>query len=537
MRNVLHRWIVLRALAALCLVLPVSGAAEFRGVWVDAWGAGFLTATQAQKLIADCRAYNFNAVFVQMRRRGDAFYIPQAPNLEPRTTAISSGYDALATLIQAAHTGTPRIEVHCWVTSNLIWSGANPPSQSTHVFNRHPEYLMKNAAGETYLAEGYYLDPGHPDAMRWNYEMARDIVSRYDIDGFHWDYIRYPQQDSGFNDVAVARFRQEFGVARPSASDAQFSAWRRRQVTDFLRWVNADLLEIKPNLVISAAVFGSRTDAFNARFQDWAGWNNEGIIDLCLPMNYSADNTGVFNPRANDAFANQGRRRVYMGQGAYLNTKENTVTQLNYARTRGFLGTLLYSYRTPNSGSVNQTATFSHIKANYQPTWEPVPELPWKVAPEKGLVKGIVRPAGETNGLYNANVVLHTQKMQRSGAWGSYGFFDATPGTYAVTAVAPGYESITQLVTFNPGEIVNLDFALPVSGTVEPITIVNINEGTLGEWHVEVEATAGRAYTLLGSGDLETWVPLQTLNAGSAQFEFEVPADVPHQFFRVQRGL
>ena len=123
--------------------------------------------------------------------------------------------------------------------------------------------------------------------------------------------------DSGYNPTAIARYNAEFGLSgQPSPSDPQFSEWRRRQVTDFLRWANSDLLAIRSNLVISCAVFGSRSDAYSARFQDWAGWNSEGIIDICMPMGYTADNSGIFVPRVDDAYTHQGVRRVYNGQGA-----------------------------------------------------------------------------------------------------------------------------------------------------------------------------------------------------------------------------
>ena len=248
---------------------------EFRGVWVDAWGTGFLNASQVTQLIADCRAYNFNAIVVQMRRRGDAFYTPGIAGNDPKTTAISSSFDALQDVINKAHSGSPRIEVHCWVTTHVIWSSTTPPSQAGHVFNLHPEYLMRNSTGTNWNGEGYYLDPGHPDATLWNYVMATNIVRRYAVDGFHWDYVRYPTTDSGYNPTAIARYNAEFGLTgQPSPSSAQFSDWRRRQVTDFLRWVNADLLAIRSNLVISCAVFGSRSDAYNSRYQDWAGWNS-----------------------------------------------------------------------------------------------------------------------------------------------------------------------------------------------------------------------------------------------------------------------
>src|SRR5439155_26049964 len=52
------------------IFLQHSTASEFRGIWVDAFGPGFFNAAQVKKLAEDCRKYNFNAVLVEMRRRG-----------------------------------------------------------------------------------------------------------------------------------------------------------------------------------------------------------------------------------------------------------------------------------------------------------------------------------------------------------------------------------------------------------------------------------------------------------------------------------
>src|SRR5688572_3986714 len=99
--------------AALSFVTTLSAQTEFRGLWVDAWGPGFLSTNQITKLVEDCRTYNFNAVVVQMRRRGDAFYLPQLPNEEPRTKALAVDFDALQEIINQCHSGPKRIEVHC----------------------------------------------------------------------------------------------------------------------------------------------------------------------------------------------------------------------------------------------------------------------------------------------------------------------------------------------------------------------------------------------------------------------------------------
>ncbi|HWQ92437.1 MAG TPA: family 10 glycosylhydrolase [Clostridia bacterium] len=469
-------WCLFTAVVLLASLQPARAQSpEFRGLWVDAWGTGFLDANQVTQLVNDCRNYNFNAIVVQMRRRGDAFYNPGITGNDPKTTAINSSFDALADIINKAHNGTPRIEVHCWVTTFLVWSGTSQPSQTGHVVRAHPEYLMRNSAGTNYLSEGYYLDPGHPEATLWNYVMATNIVRRYNVDGFHWDYVRYPVADSGYNPVAIARYNAEFGLAgQPSPSSTQFANWRRRQVTDFVRWVNGELLAIRPNLLVSCSVFGSRTDAYNARYQDWAAWNAEGILDLCMPMGYTAD-FSLFTSRVNDAYNNQGVRRVYMGQGSYLNTKENTVAQLNLIRSQPLLGSMFYSYRTPNSGTVDRPATLAYVRDNYQPSWVNVPSIPWKTAPTKGIVRGKVTRSDTGAILYNATVRLlgSPTRTQLTEVHGTYGFFETTPGTYSVTATAAGLGTVTNTAIVTAGGNVTVNLVVPaVDNTPPAITSV-----------------------------------------------------------------
>jgi uncharacterized lipoprotein YddW (UPF0748 family) len=452
--------VILRILAkaSLCLILFRSGAAEFRGLWVDAFGPGFFNAEQVKKLAADCRKYNFNAVIVEMRRRGDAFY---NSNYDPRTTIITTNFDALAEIIKACHTGTPRIEVHCWVVSHFIWSWEKPPKQPNHIFNRHPEYLTKDSIGQKFIGKGYFLDPGNPDANLTIWNMAKDIVSRYDIDGFHWDYCRYPGRDSGYNETALKRFNEQFGLnGQPPPNDPKFSEWRRRQVTDFLRWVDADLWEIKPNLVISASVFGNITDSYGYRFADWPAWSKEGIVDVCIPMEFSPDNKNIFFPRVDDALKSQGFRHVYVGQAAYLSTKENTLTQLEYIRRKGFPGTVLYDYRQPNQGQLNQDAVFAFLKERFQPESAETPALPWKRT--KGILKGTVTRTETHTPVYNAVITLDTQpaRTQKTEPHGGYAFFDISPGKYSVRAEIRDAGLTTETVEVKPGQVVSLNLSL-----------------------------------------------------------------------------
>ncbi len=328
-----------------CLTVQLS-AGEMRGLWVDAFGPGFKTEKEVKELVADCRKYNFNAIFVQMRKRGDAYYFPKGDNPDPRAPDIAADYDALAEIIKQCHEGEPRIQVHCWLVAYFVWAFDKPPQQKQHLFNVRPDLFMRDSIGQKQVGNGYYLDPGHPEVNRILLGIAKDVVQRYDVDGLHWDYLRYPNRDSGYGEVALARFKKETATTNdPAPDDPKFCEWRRQQITHFVRTSTSELHRLRPNLIVSASVFSNAKDSSEHRMADWVQWNREGLLDTTVPMDFSPDNKFAFDPRADFARTNQGKSTVWLGIGAYMNPIDNTLRQLKYAREKGFAGTVLYSYR------------------------------------------------------------------------------------------------------------------------------------------------------------------------------------------------
>ena len=327
--------VVLETPNQLIPIVELNRGQELRAFWVDGWNKGFLNASQVAEVIKIATTYNYNAKIVQVRRRGDEIYFPTYPNTEPRKSGLAADFDALQEIIRQAHTA--RLEVHAWITTFLI-STSTLPSSPEHVCKKHPEYLMEDNAGNRNIGEGYYLDPGNPDALAWNGRVVMDIVKNYDIDGLHFDYVRYPQQNSGYNPTAVSRYNKEFGLSgKPAYNDEKFSQWRRKQITDWLRKMYGDITTAKPWVKVTAATFAGRSDAYSNRFQDWALWMKEGIIDANFPMNYSTSMT-TYQSRVDDIMANSYGRHVYMGIGSYLITSENSILQLNYARSKNSHG-------------------------------------------------------------------------------------------------------------------------------------------------------------------------------------------------------
>ena len=382
-------------LAAVMLLALASVAAasvqeepaqpELRAVWVDAFHHGIRSPSEAAQLVADAKRIHLNTLIVQVRRRGDALY---TGGLEPPLDdpAYDPSFDALAHIVSIAHEAG--LQVHAWINAMPVWRDEAPPKDARHVFNRHgpgaasgQSWLTSTRSGTRKFPVGYFLDPGHPAARDHLVAVYLDIVRRYDIDGIHFDYIRYPETegaplprgaDVGYNPVSVARFQREARrKAVPLPDDEAWTRWRREQVTGLIRRIAIEAQAIKPRLKVSAAVIAwgappatnddfENTAPMQRVFQDWRCWLEEGIIDLAVPMNYAREH----DERGRDWYdgwitwekRHKADRQLAVGVGGYLSAPEGVLAQIGRARRlesgARADGVSLFSYYLPFAAPV-----------------------------------------------------------------------------------------------------------------------------------------------------------------------------------------
>jgi len=467
---------------------PIGHAAEeLRGLWVDTFHPALRNETEARQLVADARRGGFNALFVEVRKRGDAYYDSR---FEPRATDVGPGFDPLQRLLGLAHdiTEGPRLEVHAWIVAFNIWNLETvPPPQSGHPYRRHPEWLTRTHSGVRWDGENYAFDPGHPGVQLHTFNVAMDLISRYEIDGFHWDYIRYAGKEWGYNAVAVRRFNTRFSRSgKPLPRDADWLQFRRDQVTALVRKVYLSAFALKPALKISAATItfapGITTTgqwptsaAYSDVLQDWRAWMEEGILDFNLPMAYFRQ-TEFPDALANwDTFIkdHQYRRRAGIGLGFYFNSLSNNLVQVQLARRPSpsgqFAGGLnVYSY----AGLALDVLRAEVLTALTQPSFDganppfatPASTLaaPWKTSTRTGHLKGFVTDSTDTSALDSAIIRLSgpTEVSLQADATGFFGAVDLPAGEYQVVVSAPGFETTTADVTIRGAGIAHLEFPL-----------------------------------------------------------------------------
>lgn len=465
-----------------------SGAAaggEYRMLWVDVFHPGLRTPQEIDTMIEAARRTNYNAILVQVRKACDAFY---ESSLEPKNEAIAPDFDPLGYVIQRAHDtrgGQKPLEVHAWlVTYRCRIPGDSTWKHPRHVFQRHPEWLSQTVDGAKQDSGEnpgrYYLDPGVPQVIDYTAEVVRDLVSRYAVDGIHFDYIRYPESGGngnrwGYNPTAVSRFNRLYGRSgKPAPDDPQWCDFRRRQIFHLVRRAYAEAHSVRPEIKVSAATIAwgnvgadfSRTDAYRQVFQDWPAMLEAGVLDMAVPMNYKRESVAAqaASHRAWARYLGQvasaaGRFGVNGIDGETLNGLEDVLAQMRATRSiPGLAGLANYCYAETRRGAPTSPPDwqfFDAIRSQVYPRWVAPPSAPWLERPRTGILVGVVtRGRSRVDG---AEVVLSNGDTTLTDGTGFFAFCRAPAGT--ATVQVRGSEAVR--VAIEPGRVTRVQLTMP----------------------------------------------------------------------------
>ena len=329
---------------------------EYRGVWVTTienldWPKTLVkqpsdTLRQQQELVClldSLQALNVNTVLLQARVRGDVIY-PSA--IEPFSHVLTGvegrnpGYDALAFAVEECH--KRNIQLHAWVVTLPLGKDEHIKRMGRMSLTHKERNLCTHYKGS------WYMEPGNPETSAYICRVVKEITAKYNIDGIHLDYVRYPDRTKGYPDTNLHR---RYGKGLSLAS------WRRANITNLVRDVYKTVKSIKPWVRVSCAPLGKYNDlasyssygwnAHDAVFQEAQEWVREGIMDILFPMLYFKGNN--FYPFVLDWQENAHGRHIAPGLGVYRLLPEyggwpslEFKRQLMTSRYAGTAGTALF---------------------------------------------------------------------------------------------------------------------------------------------------------------------------------------------------
>ncbi len=371
------------------------GTKEARGLWVTRWEWAVNSGTnraEAQKerinhIFDLAQKAKINFIIFQIRGNGDAFY---RSTMEPWSDLLTGtlgkdpGWDPLDYAVQQAH--NRGLEIHAWFNTFPAWRGTTPPPHTTpeNVYNAHPEWIICDKNGKRMPLSSHYvsLSPGIPEARDYILDVAMEIVNNYDIDGFHFDYIRYPEGSNsrGYSQDSVSLYL--FNSPDGNPKQLNWDDWQRENIHTFVREFYDEATQAKPWLKISAAVIGrynfSSWNGYHVVYQDARTWIAEKKIDFIIPMVYvpSSHPTAPFTSIVQDWFNVERERFIFPGIslnkiGSKGWSRDEAARQVTFTRKNNGNGVVFFSF----SGLQKSLNKFNNDGFRYLAN---LPAMSWK---------------------------------------------------------------------------------------------------------------------------------------------------------------
>ena len=285
---------IIKIFVLLTLVLPLHAQPpkhEIRAVWLTTiggidWPHSYATSpqtirSQKQELthtLDQLQQANINTVLLQTRVRGTTIF---PSGMEPWDGCLSGkpgtspGYDALQFAIEECH--KRGMQCHAWIVTIPVGKWNTLGCKTLR--QKYPKQIVK-------IGEEGYMNPEMSQTGDYLARFCEEVTQRYDIDGIHLDYIRYPET-------------WKLKVSRSQG---------RTYITAIVRKIYDSVKALKPWVMVSCSPIGKyddlpryRSSGWNANTtvcQDAQGWLRDGIMDALFPMMYFQGNN--FYPFAVD---------------------------------------------------------------------------------------------------------------------------------------------------------------------------------------------------------------------------------------------
>lgn len=382
-------------------------ATEIRAVWLTTnwnldWPSSANMSPENQqkelcRILDKLEEANFNTVLLQVRVRGDVFY---KSKLEPWSNFFNNKggvgtapkFDPLQFAINECH--KRGLECHAWFVTFPVGTQKQVKArQNNSIAFRRPD-ICKLHNGE------WYLDPGNPQARSYIVSLVDELVSNYDIDGIHFDYIRYPESASKFPDKDTFT---KYGKGK------NLKNWRRDNITELVSDIYDLTKSKKPWVQVSCSPLGRYRDldpkkgkwtAYASVHQDAGAWLQQGKMDAVYPMLYY--NETEFKDYLDDWKSVANGRFVAPGLGVYRMLKdegnwslEDIKNQMDLSKQSNMSGVTYY-----RAGNVldNLKGVYDMLKEGPYAYPAKIPPMKWMdvVAPNSPLDMQVYRDA---NGL------------------------------------------------------------------------------------------------------------------------------------------
>ncbi|MBI3772858.1 MAG: polysaccharide deacetylase family protein [Gammaproteobacteria bacterium] len=238
------------------------------GVWLNL----ALGQPDPELLLKDLREKGMKDVYLMARDPdGNDYFVAQRDKL-------GSQQDIFGKYVQLLKQAGVR--VHAWL----------PVFRNPVLAKLHPDWAMVSDTGAVSVE---WLSPTHPEVKKSLANTVEQLVSNYNLDGIHLDYVRYPDLSHDYSPLSLQNFSAAKGMTAVTPRQliskyyTVWTDWRASQITAFVHDIKVRVashgggMQLSAALIADASVSYLSHEKFGQEYSQLAEY-----LDAVLPMAY-----------------------------------------------------------------------------------------------------------------------------------------------------------------------------------------------------------------------------------------------------------
>tara|TARA_Y100000994_G_C15665611_1_gene431466 strand:- start:112 stop:1356 length:1245 start_codon:yes stop_codon:yes gene_type:complete len=320
-----------------------------------------------------------NKVFFETYSNGEILY-NQKDEIQLQFSKIDSMY-SVSTSNPASYfinriDSINTIKIYAWMDIYKLWDKNFYPDNKNHFYykcpeclesdiNRRSDKLIKLDKIQSLEWEGIFLSPLHPSVNEYLFEIVKEVLNNYNLDGLLLDHIRYQNYYYGYNEKGLDLFEElhninpldlnrgliskYFGYSE-SEVDSIYNLWddyREMKITELVKSIKFNIDNDSLDHELLVAVKESPIDSKSRWYQNWSYWLENNLVDYVVVKNYNLDfnefnyNNKILAKTYHDEYD---LNRIIIGFDSYSDNNINLANKILSLRLQKFDNISLYYY-------------------------------------------------------------------------------------------------------------------------------------------------------------------------------------------------
>ena len=215
--------------------------------------------------------------YIHIRAFADAIYKSE---FFPIKSSAEKDYDVLEFMIEACH--SRNIRFHAWINPYRVKT-ADSDVTTLSPYGTIYSWLNDdnpNNDNNVLISNGIYLNPASSEVRRLIIDGVREVISKYKVDGIHFDDYFYPTTDASFDSTSYGEYASHGGKVM-SLED-----FRRANVNSLISGCYTAIKFYNKDIEFSISPNASIDKNYNDYFADIKAWAENSCVDRIIPQLY-----------------------------------------------------------------------------------------------------------------------------------------------------------------------------------------------------------------------------------------------------------